>query len=202
MSTPRYQDVLEQAYEGVRRSAEDVLDLELENFDSPIEKVFLATMFQFGWMPFFRTASSEVVRARDLAKQSGLLPPRDNDVSGVRARMFITYMSVADPSPICLTQARIRLESRDIRPDFAFIIGGENGAKVIVELDGHDFHERTPEQAQADKSRDRELQRMGWQVMRFTGREVLCDPAKCFFEVGTMLHAKIVSATHAAKVES
>lgn len=44
--------------------------------------------------------------------------------------------------------------------------------KVAVECDGHDYHERTKEQAQHDKSRDRWLVENGWQVLRFTGREV------------------------------
>lgn len=59
------------------------------------------------------------------------------------------------------------------RVDFAF--EGE-GVKVVVELDGHEFHERTAEQATKDKSRDRRLQELGWKVIRFTGREVWRKP--------------------------
>lgn len=46
---------------------------------------------------------------------------------------------------------------------------------LVVELDGHDFHERTKEQAQRDKERDRNLTRAGYKVMRFTGSEVYAN---------------------------
>ena len=44
--------------------------------------------------------------------------------------------------------------------------------KFIVECDGHDFHERTKQQAQHDKQRDRFLQAEGFKVFRFTGSEI------------------------------
>lgn len=51
---------------------------------------------------------------------------------------------------------------------------------VGIELDGHEFHERTPDQAQRDKSRDRQLFRdYGVPVIRFTGSEVYRDPFAC-----------------------
>ena len=52
-------------------------------------------------------------------------------------------------------------------------------SKVIVECDGHDFHEKTKEQAQKDKKRDRVLQSYGYSVFRFTGSEIWSDPFKC-----------------------
>jgi very-short-patch-repair endonuclease len=61
--------------------------------------------------------------------------------------------------------------------DFALI--SDTGNKVAVELDGHDFHERTKEQATRDKSRDRRLVELGWTVLRFTGSEVWKDPRAC-----------------------
>ncbi len=41
-----------------------------------------------------------------------------------------------------------------------------------VEADGHDYHERTKEQAKHDRERDRALTRAGYTVMRFTGSEI------------------------------
>jgi len=58
-------------------------------------------------------------------------------------------------------------------------------AFYVAECDGHEFHERTKDQAQRDKSRDRYLQSRGLQVFRFTGTEVRRDPigcAQCFVE--------------------
>lgn len=52
---------------------------------------------------------------------------------------------------------------------------GTAASAVAVELDGHEFHERTKEQAERDKRRDRDLQALGWRVARFTGSQVLRD---------------------------
>ena len=47
---------------------------------------------------------------------------------------------------------------------------------LIAECDGHDFHERTKEQAAKDRSRDREFQAKGYPVFRFTGSELYRAP--------------------------
>jgi very-short-patch-repair endonuclease len=58
------------------------------------------------------------------------------------------------------------------------------GVKLIaVECDGHDFHERTKEQAARDRSRDRALQGLDVMVMRFTGAEIFADVKRCASEV-------------------
>lgn len=54
---------------------------------------------------------------------------------------------------------------------------------IAVEVDGHDFHERTKAQAQHDKSRDRIFQQLGYLVFRYTGSEVWSDPINCAKEV-------------------
>jgi very-short-patch-repair endonuclease len=50
---------------------------------------------------------------------------------------------------------------------------------VFIECDGHDFHERTKEQAARDRQRDREIQAAGIPVLRFTGSEIHRDLAGC-----------------------
>jgi hypothetical protein len=47
--------------------------------------------------------------------------------------------------------------------------------RYAIEIDGHDFHERTKEQAKRDRSRDRNLSAFGYTVLRYTGSEVYCD---------------------------
>lgn len=59
--------------------------------------------------------------------------------------------------------------------------------KIIVECDGHAFHEKTKEQAQHDKSRDRELQAMGYRVLRFTGSEIYRDAFRCANEANKLI---------------
>lgn len=47
---------------------------------------------------------------------------------------------------------------------------------LYIELDGHIWHERTPEQVEKDKHRERDLQDNGVRLYRFTGREVHRNP--------------------------
>ncbi len=62
--------------------------------------------------------------------------------------------------------------------------GGTEGWKqLIVECDGHDFHERTKEQAARDRERDRWAQLQGIEVFRFTGSELWRDPLGCADQV-------------------
>lgn len=60
-------------------------------------------------------------------------------------------------------------------------------AGVVVECDGHAFHEKTKEQAAADKKRDREMLKAGFPVMRFSGSEVFKDPIHCAEQVREIL---------------
>jgi very-short-patch-repair endonuclease len=50
---------------------------------------------------------------------------------------------------------------------------------AVIECDGHDFHERTKEQAQRDKERDRYLQSKSILALRYTGSEIFRDVFKC-----------------------
>jgi very-short-patch-repair endonuclease len=54
---------------------------------------------------------------------------------------------------------------------------------MIVECDGHEYHERTKEQARRDKKRDRFFTAQGFKVLRFTGSEIWADPDACADEI-------------------
>lgn len=56
---------------------------------------------------------------------------------------------------------------------------GINEPKVALELDGHDFHERTKEQVAYRNERDRDAQSDGWTILHFSGSELYRDPLKC-----------------------
>lgn len=75
------------------------------------------------------------------------------------------------------------------RPDFALARAGwlyPEPLSLVVEVDGHAFHERTPAQAERDRSRDRSLVSQGITVLRFTGREVWRDAGCCAREALTL----------------
>ena len=71
------------------------------------------------------------------------------------------------------------------RVDFMFSVVSKSGLtkKLVVECDGHNYHERTKEQAAADRSRDRSLQELGYTVYRFTGSELHRDAFACARQV-------------------
>lgn len=68
------------------------------------------------------------------------------------------------------------------------IYNEEKDKKIIIECDGHEFHEKTKEQAQHDKERDRYLQAEGYPIYRFTGSEIYKNPLKIYFELCDIIY--------------
>lgn len=58
---------------------------------------------------------------------------------------------------------------------------------VVVELDGHQFHDRNKEQRSYEKARDRFFTRQGYRVVHFTGSDIVKDPYAAAWEVLGML---------------
>ena len=74
------------------------------------------------------------------------------------------------------------------RADFviAFLFFG-NQLDIVVECDGHKWHEKTPWQAARDRARDRFVTAQGYRIMRFTGSEINADAARCALQVLDMI---------------
>jgi len=81
------------------------------------------------------------------------------------AFMDLVALSEFDKYVTITPQAQIG----EYRVDFLVSFFSE---KFIIECDGHDFHEKTKEQAGRDKKRDRRLQASGFKVFRFAGSEI------------------------------
>ncbi len=58
---------------------------------------------------------------------------------------------------------------------------------LVVEVDGHAFHEKTRFQAANDKRRDRAMVAEGFRVVRFAGSEVYNQPEQCAGEVDGLM---------------
>lgn len=54
---------------------------------------------------------------------------------------------------------------------------------IVVECDGHEFHEKTKHQASRDKARDRHMVGLGYFVMRFSGSEIFRSAKDCALQV-------------------
>lgn len=80
---------------------------------------------------------------------------------------------------------------RNFRIDFALWHTNAPEMRLFIECDGHDFHERTKEQAARDRSRDRSVLWDGHSVLRFTGSELWADPVGAAGEVVDFLHEQL-----------
>lgn len=64
---------------------------------------------------------------------------------------------------------------------------------VAIECDGHEFHEKTKEQAKRDKSRDRDLLIKGIPSMRFAGSEIWKDVFGCMRQIDKFFHDRLIA---------
>lgn len=69
----------------------------------------------------------------------------------------------------------------EYRADFA-LIHNPTSRRLVVECDGHEFHEKAS-QRDRDKARDRYFLTRGWPVMRFTGSEIHRQLDLCLADV-------------------
>ena len=83
------------------------------------------------------------------------------------------------------------INGRSYRADFAIWPTDLDGMSasgvwfnpIVIELDGHDYHERTKEQVIARNQRDRDFQEKGYRVLHFSGSELHRDPYTVFSDV-------------------
>ena len=89
------------------------------------------------------------------------------------------YLKVSQQAPIGKYRADFLFELRD---------EAKKIRRLVVEVDGHDFHERTKAQAAHDKARDRWMTGSGFDLMRFTGSEVWANPFQCALDIADRLY--------------
>lgn len=94
------------------------------------------------------------------------------------------------PGGVMCTSQMVVVAGRRYRADFVFGVAVDRRIRAVsVELDGHDFHERTRGQASADRRRDRAFLSRGIVVIRFTGSDVYRDPAGVLCEIVALAHS-------------
>lgn len=112
---------------------------------------------------------------------------------GFHAATPLSYCEVSanrfdgDPCPYPVgLHIEPQVQISDYRVDFLVsyrIVAAAEVVLAVIELDGHAFHDRDKVQRSYEKRRDRELQRLGYMVLHFTGSDVVADPIRCGFEV-------------------
>lgn len=110
-------------------------------------------------------------------------------------------------------------EGQVFRPDFEVVSFGPSETwmqttaarfrvevpRIAVELDGHDFHERTKEQVTYRNQRDRALQAAHWRVLHFSGSEFHKNPLACVqstYDVGYQTFLDFQSHLHHSEWEA
>ncbi len=154
--------------------ASEHLDMLFSEVESPIEEAMLCALCA--------AAHEHVDNVRykrrgyifgDFTDQTDLLLIEPQAKLGeYRADFLLTYTcTVPDPD----SQRKLK--------DGTSICGVKSATfQLIVECDGHDYHERTKEQASKDKKRDRELKKLGFEVFRYTGSDIWKNPISCASE--------------------
>lgn len=99
-----------------------------------------------------------------------------------------------------LNQGEINIEGKTYYADFLIGVSyfKKVGSKfefdfsknIVIEVDGHDFHQKTKEQVEHDNKRERALQKAGYEVIRFSGTEVYHKAYKCANEVLSFILSK------------
>jgi len=136
----------------------------VETVDIYLEPV--QTAWQFADSPIEREMGQAIICCQEL---NGGVPPKV-----VRPGAPL----IADTPLIVAPQRRIG----EYRADLA-IVCNATGRRLVVECDGHEFHEKNQQQAAHDKSRDRYFLTHGWPVMRFTGAEISRQVDLCLADV-------------------
>jgi hypothetical protein len=75
---------------------------------------------------------------------------------------------------------------RDARPDMLFWRPSTPSLRLLVECDGYQFH-GSRESFELDRKRDRALKALGFDVFRFTGRQINLEPIMSAYELSTYL---------------
>jgi uncharacterized protein DUF559 len=94
-----------------------------------------------------------------------------------------TYPAVCDPS-VAIVGIFPDANLHGYRADLLVVLERKKWVTwLAVECDGHDWHERTQQQAAYDRARDRALLQHGVITIRFTGSEINRDANQCAREV-------------------
>lgn len=158
-------------------------------FESPIEKLFASALM--------------VVMNRRCPSRFSFHPAIGETLDGIRRRAGLDGDPFAlSPCPGRWLAAAPQVVIGSFRVDFLILSrsGLDGVTGLAIECDGHEFHEKTKEQAARDKARDRELSALGHRVVRFTGSEIWRDPFRCADDVFDLTYHNARTSCEAASL--
>ena len=142
---------------------------------SPIEQVFYAavcTLLETNYVAGGRVkGQASLAGMRDIWIESGIEIWPQTEIGPYRVDFVLSYKGEAT-----LVDA-VHSRTVPVKPL----------KEIVVELDGHAFHDRDARQRSYEKKRDRFLQKQGYEVFHYTGSDVVKDPfgvaAECLAEL-------------------
>lgn len=89
-------------------------------------------------------------------------------------------------------QSWIDCKKQKYRVDFLIpvVYKNQENKLFVIECDGHEFHQKTKEQVEKDNEKTRNLQKAGYEVIRFSGTEIWHKPYQCASEVRNIIMSK------------
>jgi very-short-patch-repair endonuclease len=121
--------------------------------------------------------------ARLRLETEGLLPYGGVPKSEFERRFRRLFEAHRLPEPVI--NGLIRLEHCTLQVDFHW-----PEARLVVEADGYRWHSDKSAHEQ-DRWRDQELKRAGWEVLRFTWRQLTREPARTARIIAEVLEARL-----------
>ncbi len=136
--------------------------------ESPIEKMMMAALAIVGGRQVFVGFKvKKMYFGRDVESSAEhLLIAPQAELGSYRVDFLLTMTIIAPKFELIDGESKATGDNKVIK-------------QMILECDGHDYHERTKEQAKNDRTRDRTLQQLGYLVFRYTGSEIWEDVFKC-----------------------
>lgn len=118
----------------------------------------------------------------DLAAVAKYLSHTDSIESEAERSLWLAYLK--SPHTMRTVDLVPQHQVQRYRLDFADI-----GRKVAIEVDGLAYH-NGQDSFIHDQHRQRDLQRLGWFVIRFAAKEALTHPESCLGEIRSLIQAK------------
>lgn len=120
--------------------------------ESPIEALFIVALIRESWASGFKLVID------------GLDPHWGRIISDFGSEKTLTIIP--------------QFKIDNFRADFKMV----GDVSLIVECDGHLFHEKTKEQTSRDKARDREFTKSGLKIFRYSGSDIYNKDSECVSE--------------------
>ncbi len=112
--------------------------------------------------------------------------------SPIEALLYGAYL-LLQPHRVMPAEAKVTMVQQapigQYTADFLLGVTDKKGVRhsIVVEADGHAYHERTKEQAAHDRARDRFMTMKDYRVLRFTGSEIWANPFACAEQIFSQL---------------